>query len=477
MPLEIIDPRTEEVDATPQSQSHISDRLRVASVERIAVSGLPNLTDRIDAMGLTGEYRAYRERYQAWRNGSAEGAVGSLQASDLSRRYAGFGYWYPSKEVWAWRRTLSFWIAVTFFEGSVFFTVSSFLLCYEQHLAHYSSAVTTYGYIAGKVNFLLCTYLMCVETVNLSAGDDTVDMSFDVRPSVAFIGFEWWPFNVRTAVRRLKRLGAGPYPYYASIMYFAGVNAFLIGLVAEFLALPHDVASWIQIVSFIIGSTLFVLGGVAECIENEVFVKVKCCEIGWWGAILNTIGGVFFLLGSVFGAFSHLRYWGNVMFGVGSMIFAIGAGTMIIMWKDEQFGLTFLSALNKLGGAHGRPLLLRDGETVVREPKTFSCRGAIFIIIYILAANVSTYDGLLSLAEVTTENMSFTKAVSVPFYSFLPCIFAHALLAINCAVVKVPADPPFRELYIFCRFLAVIMVVICMANLVETLHYASYIRA
>ena len=33
---------------------------------------------------------------------------------------------------------------------------------------------------------------------------------------------------------------------------------------------------------------------------------------------------------------------------------------LMLMWKDEQFGLTFLAVLNDLGGKNGRPLVLDD---------------------------------------------------------------------------------------------------------------------
>lgn len=450
--------------------------LRASTSERIAVSSLPDLTARIDAMGLSHEYKAFRERYQAWRCGSAQGAAGSLQPEEIATRYGGFGYWYPSKEVWSWRRTLSFWIAVTAFEGSMFFSISSFCFCYPEYLGQYAAAMTKHGYMAGKVNYYVCTYLMCVETVNLTAteGDDEVSPHNQrAFPSgVSFFGFEWWPFNVREAVARLQRLGVGPYPYYASIIYFMGVNVFSVGVVAEFLPLSHATSSFVLSLAFTVGSTLFLIGGLAECVENEVFTKFRCKDIGWWGAVLNTIGGAWFVLGSAMSFDTSLSYYANFLFGIGSTVYALGSGIILVMWKDEQFGLTFLSALNKLGGANGRPMILTDGESVCQEVKTFSWRGAGFIVIYIMTATTSTYDGFLSLAEIE-ESSSLTDILVRPFNCFLPCICTHALLAICSAVVKVPADPPFRELYVFSRLLAVFMLLTSLVYFVETLRGAS----
>ncbi|CAE7268360.1 unnamed protein product, partial [Symbiodinium sp. CCMP2456] len=30
-------------------------------------------------------------------------------------------------------------------------------------------ALTKWGYVGGKINFIVCTYLMCIETINLTA--------------------------------------------------------------------------------------------------------------------------------------------------------------------------------------------------------------------------------------------------------------------------------------------------------------------
>ncbi|OLQ11326.1 hypothetical protein AK812_SmicGene4905 [Symbiodinium microadriaticum] len=77
------------------------------------------------------------------------------------------------------------------------------------------------------------------------------------------------PFRAQKALRNLKRLGCGPWPYWASLIYLLGVVAFTVGLVAEFCTfLPHDVMEWTLLISFELGSLMFLGGGLMECLEN-----------------------------------------------------------------------------------------------------------------------------------------------------------------------------------------------------------------
>ncbi|CAE7516501.1 unnamed protein product [Symbiodinium natans] len=265
-----------------------------ASVEEIdRVRELPDLMGKLDEMGMTEEYVAYRERYLAWRTGDAHGASGEVgHAQPGVHRNQGFGFWYPSLEVWQWRRTLSYWIAVTFFEGSIFFTLSSFLWCYAEDLGRMKEALTKWGYVGGKINFIVCTYLMCIETINLTADHEeqrrrTIDKltaqslssssedessttrdHHDVEENSDYSDGPGWeclgegvetrrrdanqaerfylnPFRAQKALRNLKRLGSGPWPYWASLIYLLGVMSFTVGLVAEFCTfLPHSVEKW-----------------------------------------------------------------------------------------------------------------------------------------------------------------------------------------------------------------------------------------
>jgi len=340
-------------------------------------------------------------------------------------------------------------------------------------LGEYKKAVTTFGYLGGKVNFLLCTYWMCIQSINLTASDTAESVHCSKSSGVNGSEVYYYnPFRCRMALTNLRRLGAGPWPYFAAVTYFVGVIFFAGGLVADLAPMPHRFAFWLKVMSYLWGSFFFVLGGLAECIENEVFTTLKC-DNGWWSALLNFVGGLFFLAGSVPGFFegSLAAYIGSFSFGVGSALYAVSSALMIIMWKDEQFGLTFMAALNNLGGAQGRPVVLLNtgDEEVVTETQTFSMRGAIFIMIYCTAATASTYNFFTSIVDMNKDGNSVSSILQRTFDVFLPCVFAHLLLALNAAVIKLPKAAPFRQLYVCCRVLSVLMMVNGTADLVETL--------
>jgi len=242
-------------------------KLGVTSPERDACRDLPDLRDRIDAMGLSQEYSDFCDRYMGWRTGAAMSARGEVSAANIVSLKSGFGYWYPSKDVWTFQRTLSYWISVLFFEGSIFFVISSFLLLYPESLGIYSFAVTTGGYMCGKISFLICTYLMCLEVVNLSSDRDHGSSngwsgsSSEPHEPAEPPTFNYSPFRHRKALSNLKKMGLGPWPYYASLVYFVGVNIFIVGLAAEFLPIPDVVAQWVGVIAFVIGSSAFVAEG------------------------------------------------------------------------------------------------------------------------------------------------------------------------------------------------------------------------
>lgn len=308
-----------------------------------------------------------------------------------------------------------------------------------------------------------------------SEGTDSSDDDDDKRGrSKAEDDFHYNPFLYKKAVDNLKEVGAGPWPYIASIIYFIGVGWFTVGLVAEFIPIPEEVTKWTLLVSFLIGSLLFWIGGVAECVENDVFTSVNIIDQGWWGALLNMIGGLGFAVGALLGFFPELEYHSNFCYGVGSVVFAMGSGIQIVMWKDEQFGLTFLAVLNNLGGPGGRPLVLTPGGKC-KEEQTFSRVGTIFIMLYCFSAALSFYATMLCMHSLKHNNSLtrlrwFTTSVD----ALIPCILAHIMLALNSAVVKTPTIAPFRQLYIGARWLAAGMILNSLGMIIGAVASANY---
>ncbi|CAK0872249.1 unnamed protein product, partial [Prorocentrum cordatum] len=467
---------------------------------------LPGLSDRIEAMGLRDEYAEFSARYLAWRTGKSAGARGEPSSarprepgagppplairpavSDTSNRSLAspigqhdFAFWYPSVGEWRWRRTISFWIGLTFFEGSVFFAVSSFLGCASSSRLN-TTALTTGGYIWGKAHFLICTYLMVVSTVNMDPvgghkkfdnngdqqSEDSDSSSSEDETAVAIPGemaaprFMTNPFRYRTAVDRLNALGAGPWPYVASLIYFTGCLTFTVGLVAEYTC-PREIAEVILNYAFVLGSLQFLMGGIAECIENNVFSSLEV-NSAWTGSVLNFLGGCLFLLGSLvpfvpaWGSF-----WGSLWFGVGSTLYGVAGSIQLTQWRSEQFGLVYMAVLNKLGGPQGQSVLHTPSAP---QPVTYS-KGSLWMIhIFCIAGAISCYDFNLSLAHMIADPtlVNLRHAMN----ELLPCVILHMQIALRTAVVRTPHFAPYP--FALPRILSAWLVLDAVASFVELL--------
>jgi hypothetical protein len=71
-----------------------------------------------------------------------------------------FEYWYPSWETWQFRRTLSYWVAVLFIEGSALFVIGA--ACSMSEVSKLSSAhskaLVSCPYLVGGICFTLGAY-------------------------------------------------------------------------------------------------------------------------------------------------------------------------------------------------------------------------------------------------------------------------------------------------------------------------------
>lgn len=506
---------------------------------------IKRLEDRIQQMGLQQEYVAFRDRFLEWRKGEATGARGEMiderehcdtfgdRGLKNKRNLAanrGFGFWYPTVQEWLWKRTMSYWISVTFLEGSFFFCFSSFCYNYVQDDGTPDwddgtfEAVTLWGYLGGKINFFVCTYLMCLETVNFSAGhadgvserqpsdcsagaapgrqrsdsvasgsplDSPSELASQASPSkdhppAAALNrrqsrlaevvqaapstekaepFFWNPFRYRKAKENLERAGLNVLPYVTALVYFVGVLLFTVGMVCEFLPggcwrFAGSALGWrnlqccstgcsdcvlkvVKRYAFIFGATCFLAGGVVECVQNYGNITRRSCSssLGFVVGFLNSLGGACYLSGS----WTLDAYLGNFLFGVGSIIFIVSSSIQIWMWKDEQFGLSFLAALNDYHSLSQRPRNDRKDS--------FSGRGAFFVWLYCYCGAVSAYNFTIEVAR----HFSLTRVRSdqMAFNELLPFIFAHMMLLLTSAVVRVPPGRPYRQMYILLRLLSV----------------------
>jgi hypothetical protein len=423
---------------------------------------LPDLMDRIESMGLGEQYSLFRERYHGWRQGKPKGASGDCTAVELQAKEQGaVGKWCPRVQGWKWRRTISFWIALTFFTGSIFFAISSFLYNYPDMLGDLAWPVTTGGYIAGKVNFFVCTYLMCIEVVNLTAvhGANGDAGKQDEQP------FWYCPFYWRTAFSNLEAIGAGPWPYYASVTFFIGVLVFAIGLAAEMIpGIPEAVEQPVLQWSFLLGSILFVLGGLAECIDSDVFTSLKF-DKGYVGALCNMLGGMGFLIGAILAWFDS--YSSNFAYGVGSVIYLLGSSVMIIMWEDQQYGLTFLAVLNQIESQRRLSGSDRSISSTSEKSVTFSRRGVVFIHIYCIAVAFGVYN--FNMEIFLFKQRPTLRALQLAVNELMPSVICLMVLTLASAVVKTPKAAPYHQLFLALRVLSLLMVCSSISTFVEFL--------
>jgi len=427
-------------------EASLKVRNRIDTAEMALVEQLPDLMGRIQHLGLVEEYGAFKTSYMAWRRGKARGAKGEVTHEHIARpehlaANRSLSFRAPNLQEWLWRRTISYWISVTFFEGSIFFTVSSILGNCEAQLGPIFKPLYVFGYVSGKVCFFIGCYFMCLEVINMevSAEDEHI--------------FYLWPYRYQIALDKLRRSGSDCVPYICGSVYLTGVLVLAIGVLTEVISMPAAVKVPLKAWCFLIGSSLFGIGGGAECIQNRIFTRAWTQATT--SALLNFIGGVFFTAGAVVG------YYGdgpgcNTFFAYGSFLYAVASSIQMKMWKDEQFGLTFLAGMNQLNHP-GAVNILVGGESESDTKASFSTRGLVLVHIFTWCGAMSTYNVLVELARFfnhgTIRNFQFA------FNEMLPCLFVHLMLLMSSAVLRVPKFAPFRQLFIFARALGILLAI------------------
>jgi hypothetical protein len=80
-----------------------------------------------------------------------------------------FDYWYPSWETWEFRRTLSYWVAIMFVEGSALFVIGAAFSMADISKSSHSAAVAlvTTPYLVGGICFTLGSYAGFLQVINV----------------------------------------------------------------------------------------------------------------------------------------------------------------------------------------------------------------------------------------------------------------------------------------------------------------------
>lgn len=451
---------------------------------------LPDLRDRLREYGAEEEYMRYRRQYRFWRARKVQSCISDSEAEPTDPYK--FEFWYPTPSIFRWRFTAAYWTAIFFVLGSLLFTFNSTIGVVKGFFdPPWSEAgidiMTTWPNFIGGICFVLGAFSGYVQLINLPTEDSAKAVLI-------------WP-DWQAVLERVEPTSA-----IGTLAYFVGALFFQVGASTFFLP-PNFLSTLgktlvIGLPNFI-GSALFVTGGVCEILHNRMFRRggATCADAVWWASILNSLGGVFFLLGSVPGLFMRYMkldekgeeaedYWTDGCFAFGSFLFILSSVLLIVMWRSNDFGLTLLKQLNTAirAGAtvalnaptataaatttaatttmeEGRiavQVALPGGEAVnpltqeEAKPK-FSLRGAFFLFIYTWFAFVAIIDIFCKhlWAEFSCASHPIRQYADIIMEIIMLCVIG-LVLALHSVVTHVPHEQPYRAVVFGCRFLGFI---------------------
>lgn len=249
-------------------------------------------------------------------------------------------YVHPHDE-YDYRDTIAYWSAIFFIEGSVLFTIGSIsmypeILGSKEHYANKYLAWVDWPFMMGAWCFLLAHYLTYFQVINQDTHRDAVGVRFVARPR------------------------CGDRAHMGCLINLLGCLCYGLNTMAMFGGpdlkkgnLRFDL--W-YVGTGSLGSFFFAVGAVLEGEYND-WRKLSWNRIGElpvWMSYMNFIGASLFFVAYVID-FNHYadeepEYWAATFFGVastftiGSILFTIASWMMVIMWKQEQFGLGFAKA-------------------------------------------------------------------------------------------------------------------------------------
>lgn len=444
----------------------------------LGAEGLPDLTAQLKEYGIYGEYFEYRRKYLQWRRGGARGAAGEATVANFRQNQETeddpykFEFWYPTPSIFRWRFTASYWMSVTFLQGSVCVTFSSVIGLLDmpalEHLKFWPMTI-------GCGLFLIGCYIEYLQVIN---------MPKQSAEQNSYLVADW--SKVRERVGLESCAGA--------VTYFLGALVFTVGVIADFFPGKSEVVTYVFVwVPNTMGSTLFLCGGLCEILHNKIFRGgATWRELVWWASLCNTIGAILFLVGSAAPMCAPpgkgVDYVTNLTWCLGGFAFLVSSILMIFMWKVNHFGLTLLSQLNVAMRAGGVVSLVRgnlDGQTGLRvhlpsdaggvpgeEKHKFSIRGVVFIMLYDWFVFVAMVNMIIM--QIRYENMSdqnlfwhFSNMASqVIIVLSLTCV-----LIIHSAVTHVPNEQPYRFALFFARGICIVGATVQTAACVHFFEY------
>eukprot|EP00913_Durusdinium_trenchii_P012063 g11331.t1 len=292
----------------------------------------------------------------------------------------------------------------------------SFLNTFYPSFDTLSEALSIWPALFGGVFFSFGAYLMCLESMNVMRGRDTWKTNL---------------FNLPSALAYLDSCN--------ELNPEVGTSLYPVALVANLWTHLEPTSNLLlSTIPYTIGGIFFVVAGFLECLENKVFTTsaAEGSAIPKCAAAMNFMGGILFALGPPL--------------------------SQVILWKDEQFGLAYLAALNHMSG-QDRARSWIGGQ----QSGAFSVRGIVFIHLYCVVSVVAVMNFCLSLNHFLSSPNLFTMTRAAE--EFLPFVLLHLVLLMHSAVVKTPKTQPFHALVMSLRFITVVIMLLALGTFIAGL--------
>ena len=365
-----------------------------------------------------------------------------------------FVYWYPTWETWKFRRTLSYWIAILYLEGSLLFVIGAAfsMSSLVDNREGNELALVAAPYLVGGVAFSLGAYTGILHVINVPNKDSNrMDLFF-------------FACGARAQWRELRRYLSWE-PLVGYVSYFVGALAFNVNTVVG--ALPDvelsPLAEFLLVwAPAIFGSLAFTLGGLLECAHNRVW-RCDVASSAFWLSTFNALGAVLFLvagLAGAAGATGAAEQWAvNFTYLVGSLLFMAGSLVALWMWKGEHYGLGLVSELNisrdesaaaKRDGGGGGDDEPDPEQFVLSMQAQYGCgRSSAYQLpwlwLYLFNAAASVLDTALAFEQDNARDVHRVVASVLNFF------LSHGILMLGSVLHHIPTAAPHNYLLMYMR--------------------------
>ena len=354
----------------------------------------------------------------------------------------------PTWETWRFRRTLAYWVATMFLEGSILFTIGGsfqFFAVYAsntQMSTKLSDSVVLTPYLVGSINFTVGAWAGIEELLRLPRSRDGMRLG---RPRLfCFAKLRHW-----AAIRQVTSWE----PIVAYPLYFIGALLFNINCFVGFLT-PNKIQLELLVwMPGCIGSLCFVVGGLCECSRNwDRIFSIDMLSAPAVQSTLDLLGGVLFLLAASSGAVlldgnEQLRHWFvDFAYLAGSLSFAAASVAGVWMWKGEQYGLALVPEINLATD------MAASSEYTIHQAQLaqYGCGRSSgyqipWLILYLVNASASVIAVALAL--------NCSGSVHEVAESLLNFALSHGIVALGSVVHHVPTAAPHSWLIWYMRLL------------------------